>query len=328
MTASLRPAEEAAGDLLVVGLAGALPSAAETGALLELQPAGVILFARNVESEAQVRRLTERIALLLDRPLVLIDQEGGRVDRLRSLRGRSPAPRELARRGRAAVRAFAEETAAALRGLGVNFNCAPVLDLDEGRESNGIGDRSFGSDPGEVAGLALELLQAHEREGVATSLKHFPGLGRTGADTHDVRPTVRATRAELLDRDAVPFRLLLDAAPSVMVSHAAFPGLTGDERPASCSEAVVTGLLRRDLGYRGLCVTDDLEMGAVKDWSPAERAVAAVEAGQDLLLYCSSLEQAREARDGIRVALAAGRLAPWRVLEAAARVRELRRRVG
>lgn len=328
MTAQRRLAAEAAGELLVVGLAGPLPTAMETEALAELGPAGIILFARNVESAMQVRHLVARIAGLTERPLILIDQEGGRVDRLRRLRGRSPAPRDLAREGRRAVREFARETASALRDLGVNFNCAPVLDLDLGHEANGIGDRSLGAEPEEVAELAAEIVDAHAGEGVATSLKHFPGLGRTGADTHEVRPTVRASRDEILASDVVPFRLLRDRAPAVMVSHAAFPGLTGDDIPASCSEAVVSGLLRRDLGFEGLCVTDDLEMGAVREWSPAGRAVAAVAAGQDLLLYCSDLAQARQARDGIREAVLDGRLEPERVLQAAARVRQLRREIG
>lgn len=323
--ARIRLASERAGDVLVVGLAGALPTVDESLALLELAPAGVILFARNVEDEEQVRRLTSRVRHLIDLPLVLVDQEGGRVDRLRRLQGRSPSLRELARQGGPAVRAAAEATAATLRGLGINVNCAPVLDLDEGIEANGIGDRSPGGEPGFVAEMGLEILKAHAREGVATTLKHFPGLGRTGEDTHFTRPTVTASREELLDRDLVPFRLLLDHAPAVMVSHAAFPALGEPGRPASCSRAVVHDLLRRELGFAGTCVTDDLEMGAVTDWSPAQRAVEALEAGQDLLLFCSDLAQAREARDGIREALEDGRLTPGRVLEAARRVDEMRR---
>lgn len=316
------------GSLLVVGLAGPAITADEAHALQELEPAGVILFARNVESEAQVAGLCRHVRWLVGQPLVLIDQEGGRVDRLRRLRGRSPSARSLAREGRAAVRHAADETAHALRALGVNFNCAPVLDLDEGHEANGIGDRSFGSEPEEVAELAAELLEAHEQQGVATSLKHFPGLGRTGADTHDERPTVRASQDEILARDAVPFRLLLPQAPAVMVSHAAFPGLGDGERPASCSGAVVTRLLRDAFGYEGLAVTDDLEMGAVRDWTPGERAVAAVEAGEDLLLFCSDLAQARAAHEALKSALGSGRLQPARVLEAEARVRALRRRLA
>lgn len=325
MTGAARAAA-AAGDVLIVGLRGPELESDEIAALLDLQPAGIILFARNVEEAAQVRRLTRRVRVLLESPLVLIDQEGGRVDRLRRLRGRSPSLRELARSGTDAVARAAAETARCLRDLGVNVNCAPVLDLDEGRESNGIGDRSAGDDAGLVAAAGLAIVEAHEREGVATTLKHFPGLGRTGEDTHHVRPTVTASRGELLARDVVPFRLLLERAPAVMVSHAAFPGLGDGDTPASCSRAVVQDLLRTHLGFDGACVTDDLEMGAVTDWPPARRAVEALSAGQDLLLFCSDLEQARQARDGIREALGEGRLEPARVIEAAERLARIRRR--
>lgn len=314
-----------AGSLLVVGLAGAGLGRDEAAALEELGPAGVILFGRNLESESQVRRLVDAVRRHLDRPLVLVDQEGGRVDRLRALRGRSPSARELARAGREAVAEGAAATARALGALGVNFNCAPVVDLDEGHEGNGIGDRSFGTHPEEVAELAREVVEAHEREGIATSLKHFPGLGRTGEDTHELLPTVRASRAELSQRDLVPFRLLADVAPAVMVSHAAFSAL--EDAPGSCSREVMAGLLRRDLGFGGVVATDDLEMGAVSGMSPGERAVAALGAGADLLLFCSDPAQARAARDGVREAVRSGRLDAARVGEAAARARALRRRV-
>ena len=321
-------ARELAGDVLVVGLPGPSVGADEVRMLQDLRPAGVILFARNVEDEAQVRALTSRVRELVDRPLVLIDQEGGRVDRLRKLRGRSAALRDLAREGLAAVETAAAETASVLRSLGINVNCAPVLDLDEGIEANGIGDRSPGADPEVVATMALAILEAHEREGIATTLKHFPGLGRTGEDSHFVRPTVTATLSELRQSDLVPFRRLIDRAPAVMVSHAAFPRLGEGDRPASCSRAIVDGLLRRELGFSGVAVTDDLEMGAVTDWPPDRRAIEALSAGQDLLLFCSDPDQGRAAHEGIVRALRSGELPAERVVEASRRVGKLRRHVG
>lgn len=149
--------------------------------------------------------------------------------------------------------------------------------------------------------MALAVVDAHERERVAPTLEHFPGLGRTGEDTHHVRPTVPASLAELREPDLVPFRLLLDRAPAVMVSHAALPQLGDGDRPASCSRAIVEGLLRRELGFHGVAVTDDLEMGAVTAWPPGRRAIEALK-------------------------LQSGELAPDRVLEASCRVGELRHR--
>ncbi len=319
-----RAAEEAAGAVLAVGISGPELLPGEAEALDALRPAGVILFSRNVASAPQVRRLVSAVRDRLGDALVLIDQEGGRVDRLRAIRGRSPSARELAAAGPAAVRAEADRTAAALRDLGVNFNCAPVVDLDEGHEANGIGDRSFGADAGDVAALAGEVLDAHAAAGILACLKHFPGLGRTGADTHAVRPTVSATRAELWERDVVPFRLLAARAPAVMISHAAFTGIEAGDEPGSSSRPLIEGLLRRDLGYDGVVVSDDMEMGAVTDRPPGERARAAVAAGVDLLLFCSDLEQARAARDGLVDAVATGGLLEGRLLEAARRVRGLR----
>jgi len=287
----------------------------------------VILFARNVESEAQVRALTASLRDLLGSPLVLIDQEGGRVDRLRALRGRRPTPRALAQQGIEAVGEEARLTARALRELGVNFNCAPVVDLDEGREENGIGDRSFGSDPFEVALMARALLRAHAREQVTTCLKHFPGLGRTGEDTHLTRPAVMAPLEALRERELIPFRLLLDEAPAVMVSHAAFPLVTGGDEPASSSRALLLDLLRRDLAYDGLIVSDEMEMGAVTARPPGERAVAALAAGCDLLLFCSDLVQAEAAHAALVEAALRDRLDVARLRDAAARVRHLQRRV-
>lgn len=316
---------ELASSVLVAGFSGPDPRGAELSRLRRLSPSGVILFARNVQSAAQVRGLTRLLADELDHPLVLLDQEGGRVDRLRPLLGSGPSPRRLASLGEGAVARHADETAHALAVLGVNFNCAPVLDLDEGDPRNGLLDRCLSDDPGEAARLGRLVLEAHARHGVLSCLKHFPGLGRTDADTHATRPVVRVPASELLGREVVPFRLLLDRAPSVMVSHAAFPGLGGEAAPASLCPAVVAGLLRRDLGYDGLVLTDDLEMGAVTDHSPGERAVLALAAGCDLLLYCSRLDEAEQGRDALVEAAASGRLPVERLREASARVAAARR---
>jgi beta-N-acetylhexosaminidase len=155
--------------MLAVGLAGARLERGELFRLEALAPAGVILFARNSDSPGQVMRLTRSIREAIDAPLVLVVQEGGRVDRLRSWRGRSPSARELAKDGHAAVAAEASAVAAELRQLGINFNCVPEVDLDEGNEGNGIGDRSFSSDPVEVAALARAVVVAHRRENVAST---------------------------------------------------------------------------------------------------------------------------------------------------------------
>ena len=316
------------GSVLTVGLAGPEPSAAERALLDELRPAGVILFARNVAELPRLAALARELDERLERPLLLIDQEGGRVDRLKGLVGPSPPARRLAAAGPEAVRRHATLMARAVRLAGLNFNCTPVVDLDEGHEGNGIGDRSFGADPARVAELAALVLEAHREQRVATSLKHFPGLGRTRSDTHEMRPDLSLTREQLEDRELRPYRLLAGRADSVMVCHAAFPQLAGGPVPSSLSAEVVDGLLRGALGHEGLVVTDDLEMGAVTDRPAGPRAEAALSAGCDLLLFCKDPEQARAAHAALGERAAKDESFALRLEEAGARVAALRRRVG
>jgi beta-N-acetylhexosaminidase len=275
------------GGVFTVGLAGPEIGPAEREALIDLQPGGVILFARNVRSLAQVSSLCGELDELLDRPLLVIDQEGGRVDRLKAVVGSSPPARRVAVGGPELVRRHSELMARACRVAGLNFNCAPVVDLDEGNEGNAIGDRAWGTNPDAVVPHARLVLEAHEREGVGTCLKHFPGLGRTRADTHEMRPMVRLGRDELLAHELRPFAALADEAPGVMVSHAAFAEVSGGDRPAS------------------LCP-----------------AVAALEAGCDLLLFCHDHGEARKGRDAIAEA------GSDRLDEALRRVGLLRERFG
>lgn len=324
-SARRRRLEELAGEVLVVGLPGPDVPGALAARLLELGPGGVILFARNVVSAEQLGRLGARLHDLLDAPLILIDQEGGRVDRLRGIFGPSPSARACLAAGLRAVSERARATALRLRGLGVTMNLAPVVDLDEGEEGNGIGDRCASPDPAETAAAARAVIEAHAAEGVLTCLKHFPGLGRTRVDSHLERPSVTQSLTELAERELVPYRMLADTAPAVMVAHVALPEVTGTDEPASLSRDAVEGLLRRDLGYSGLVLTDDLEMGAVAAWPAGERGVRALRAGADLLLYCGEIEAALAARDAVVRAVLDGVLAGERLAEAASRVRAARR---
>ena len=311
------------GAVLAVGLAGPSIRPEERRVLEELRPAGVILFARNVRELAQVSELCGELDELLGGPLLLVDQEGGSADRLEALFGPSPSARRVAAAGLEGVREHAELMARAVRLSGLNFNLAPVVDLDEGHEGNAVADRAWGSEPERVAACAAEVLAAHESLGVGSCLKHFPGLGRTAADTHAERPIAPLGRDELRGRELRPFEALLARAPAVMVAHAAFAGVSGGDRPASLCPEVVTGLLREELGFAGAVITDDLEMGAVTDRPAGERALQALAAGCDLLLSCHRHDEALRARD----ALAQG-ADPARLAEAFGRVAELRRRHG
>lgn len=294
MTVRIAPA----GRLLMVGISGPDLDPGTAARLRALRPAGVILFARNLESPPQTARLIAALRRGLDEPPVLaLDQEGGRVSRLESWIGPTPPASVLASAGPAAVRRFAQATGRALRSLGFGLDFAPVVDLCPPDVPNGIGDRSFGTDPERVTELAGAFLDGLEAGGVAGCLKHFPGLGPTRVDSHLTLPTAERTREELERLDFVPFRRLGCRSACVMVGHGHYPALDPEPSlPATLSGPIVSGVLRSRLGYSGLVVTDDMEMGAVaaldEDGSGAVRAVAA---GCDLLLYCRDLDRAEAA---------------------------------
>jgi beta-N-acetylhexosaminidase len=306
-----------------------------TGPLVELvqqvRPGGLILFGRNIQTPEQVRRLNDDLHRAVPiPPFIALDQEGGRVSRLRPFLGPTPSGLSLAARrdARDAVGRYATATARAVRALGFNVNFAPVLDLSGADQSNGIGDRAFGSDPGVVIALGRAYLQACLRAGVIPVGKHFPGLGSARGDTHAMLPVIRTDRKRLWATDLLPYRRLRSLLPMVMVGHARYPALQGEEAgPASLSAAVITGLLRQRIGYRGLVLTDDLEMGAVdQGLDGAAQAIAAFAAGGDGLMFCRSADRIREAHAGLVQALTDRRLPRARLGSAVNRILMLKRR--
>jgi len=299
--------EQDAGRTLLVGLPG--PDLDEESAVLleRLRPGGVILFRRNLDTIERWLALSSRLHDLLPEPAVLaIDQEGGRVSRLEPWVGATPGAAELAGRGGDSVSRFGKCTGAALAALGLNLDFAPVVDLCPSEAVNGIGDRSFGTDPRSTTALAGSFLEALQQRGVAGCLKHFPGLGDTPVDSHHELPTCTRTLPKLEEEDLIPFRTLGRSAACIMVGHGYYPALEEEPgRPATLSGTIIGDLLRRQIGFDGLVVSDDMEMGAV---APLDRdgsaSVAAMAAGCDLLLYCSDLERALKARDALYAAAA------------------------
>jgi beta-N-acetylhexosaminidase len=305
MVSTLR---EASGRVLMVGLADTDIDAATGSRLRRLRPGGVILFTRNLESARQTVALIGELRRLAPHPLlVALDQEGGRVSRLEGWVGPTPTATCLASAGEAAVARFARATGRVLRALGFNLDFAPVVDLCAPEVRNGIGDRSYGTDPDLVTRLAGAFLDGVQAAGVAGCLKHFPGLGTTLVDSHQALPRADRTRAELLGEDLVPYRELGSRAAAVMVGHAHYPALDPDAvRPATLSRSAVDGLLRSELGYAGLVVSDDLEMGAVCALDvDGAAAVEAVAAGCELVLYCRDLDRAENAAAALEAQAAA-----------------------
>lgn len=315
---------EAAGRVLMVGIPSPAVDLATADALRELRPGGVILFGRNLDRPEDLAGLVSDLGNLLRAPyLVALDQEGGRVSRLRPWVGSTPSASDLAARGEAAVRAAAATTGRALRALGFNLDFAPVVDLREPGATGVIGDRSFGNDPESVASLAGVFLDALQDAGVAGCLKHFPGIRDTDVDPHVDLPVFRCDPVDLVERDLLPYRRLGSRAAAVMVGHGGYPDLDAvPGRPATLSRTIVDGWLRHRLGFRGLVATDDLEMGAVAPLDPDGRAaVEALAAGCELLLYCKDLDRAARARDALVRAAASDAAFEVRLVAAATAVR-------
>lgn len=275
------------------GLAGPLLLDTERAFLRQSRPAGVILFARNIVAPDQVRWLIAeaRAAIGHDDCLVLVDQEGGRVQRLRPPFWRAlPSARKIARYdngGPGAVRAIEQVSrliAADLRALGFNCNCTPVLDLPVAGSHEIIGDRAFGTVPGEVVTRGRAVIAGHLAGGVVPVIKHIPGHGRARADSHLELPVVDAPRATLEATDFAPFKALADC-PAAMTAHVVYSALDA-ANPASTSALVHREIIRGHIGFEGLLMSDDLSMKALG--GPMRgRAEAVIAAGSDIALHCN-----------------------------------------
>ena len=315
------------GSLVIGGFAGtALPSGFEAR-LRAGELGGAILFARNVTPEsAQVSALCEAIAKTNADlpPIVSVDQEGGRVARIKHDVVRLPPAITLGTLDDAAIELAGAALGAQLAALGFSMDYAPVLDVHTNAKNPVIGDRAFATTPRRAAEAALAFARGLARSGVAPCGKHFPGHGDTLTDSHLELPRVAHDRARLDAVELAPFRAAAKALPAFMSAHVVYDAL--DTKPATLSKRVATDLLRSELGFRGVLISDDLEMKAVsKTHGAGEAAVLAVEAGCDALLVCSDEEAQVAAVDAL--ASRAERDAAFRTRceEASARVNALRR---
>ncbi len=291
--------------------------------------AGVTLFGPNVTDRAQLAALTAQLRAAVAEPIIAIDEEGGDVTRISHQTGSDyPGNAALGAVDDVALtRAVYAALGADLRGLGINLNLAPSVDVNTAADNPIIGTRAFGSDTGLVARHAAAAVAGLQSAGVAACAKHFPGHGSTRQDSHDVVATVQGTLADLHSRDLPPFEAAIRAGVrAIMPSHLRVPELTGD-LPASLSAAALTGLLRGELGFTGVIVSDGLEMRAVSArYGIPETAVRAVMAGTDLLCLGRDVDQLTflAVRSALIDAVRSGRFPGERLEEAAARVAELR----
>ena len=325
------------GQLFFIGIPGPELDTATVDLVNEIQPGGVCLFSRNIRGRLQTRELLDGLREFLPvEPFLSVDQEGGLVDRLRRILTPMPAANLI--RSESDARKFGEIVGETLRILGFNMNFAPVVDvIDETRNSfsNGLHSRAFGTSKEESLALASAFLTSMQEAGCVGCLKHFPGLGASEVDSHKELPTVALDENEFLSTDVYPYKELLkkNAVHGVMVAHAAFPNIRLQETdqngkliPSSLSPAIITKLLRGQLEYDGLVVTDDLEMGAiVENYGMGDASRMALAAGADMLAICAGVDSIKEGHAAVTDAVQKGEIREERIDESIARISSLKK---
>ncbi|MGE5577781.1 MAG: beta-N-acetylhexosaminidase [Syntrophothermus sp.] len=330
--------EEKIGQLVMVGLDGPEVTPSDEEFIARYGIGNMVFFGRNIVDPAQAQSLTHRLQEIASRRrhpvgfLLSIDQEGGAVARLTSGETVLPGNMALGATGSEEhARQAAEVTAAEIAALGFNMNLAPVLDINNNPDNPGIGVRSFGEDVSLVTRLGVATIRAYQGAGVVATAKHFPGKGDVTVDSHLDLPTVAHAR-ERLDRvELAPFVAAIRAGVgAIMTAHVFFPAVEPvPGLPATLSPSVLTGLLREELGFTGVLLTDDLFMGAIaKKYAAGEAAVRALEAGADMALLCHGQAAQAAAIEAIRDAVRTGRISEERVDVSVDRILTLKARYG
>jgi beta-N-acetylhexosaminidase len=293
------------GQLLIVGFDATEMSARLSSLLTRVQPAGVILFARNIKSAEQTRRLLRDCQKCVSTPLfTCVDLEGGRVDRFRDVLGPAPSAADVFGTGdRKLFRKHGRVIGENCRAMGFNVDFAPVLDLAFEASRSVMSSRTVSANPRDTILYARQFLAGLCNANVLGCGKHFPGLGEGKLDSHHELPVIEKPLKKLGAEDLVPYYELRRRLPMVMVSHAAYPQVTHDKTPASLSKIWITNILRKRIGYRNLIVSDDLEMGGVLSAAPVgEAAVAHIRAGGDVCLVCHREDYVLQAFEALQKA--------------------------
>lgn len=334
-----------AAAVLVCAIEGTTLSAEERAFFREIQPAGVTLFSRNIPTPfVQVRQLVNELQSLRSPGtppmIVAIDQEGGRVARIKpehagggaTFPDRGPAyALESGRSDDAALSAitsYGTHVGNALAKLGININLAPCCDILSEPENHAIGDRAFAKDANGVTIRAHAFLSGLQSSGVRGCLKHFPGQGHTATDTHTAAASIDLSLADLEARELIPFRHMLHDVDLVMLSHCVYPQLAPQE--ASRSPWIIRELLRKRLGFKGVVVSDDMNMGAIPQDSESWEAalIESIAAGADMLLVCRHLDRFMRAHAALTQAAKRSPAFAVRLSSAADHVYDLRRRLS
>ncbi len=287
------------GQLLLSGVPGPELDSATAATFRKVQPGGFILFSRNIQNPTQLRKLIDDLRDLSPvEPIITIDQEGGRVSRLRQIGSEPPNAQQLRDKGdRELVTRHGELTGSLLRLFGFNLDLCPVLDISFDDEAdNSLRGRCYGRDVEEVIRMAGAFNDALRAAGIGSCGKHFPGYSAAEVDAHHELPEISRSREELDANELAVFRHFVPQIDSMMIGHAYYPALEASRTPASLSHAVITGLLREAYGFEGLIMTDDLDMGAILNHYGLEETIRlAITSGNDLAMICHRLQCVEEA---------------------------------
>lgn len=290
------------GQLLLTGIPGPELDGETAARLEKLQPGGFILFSRNLRDATQLRKLCDDLRDLSEtEPFITIDQEGGRVSRLRYIGQEPPNAQQLREKNDPALIAkHGELTGRVLRLFGINLDLCPVLDISyDDNADNSLKGRCYGTDPQQVVNNAAVFNRAMRKAGVLSCGKHFPGYGPAECDPHEFLPIITKSREALEREELLPYRTLMPELDSVMVCHANYKAFDphNERWPASLSHNIVQKLLRDQLGFDGLAMTDDLDMGAILNEVTFEQAIQeAIKAGNDMVMICHRLEMVEQAK--------------------------------
>ena len=316
------------GQLLLLGIKGYELSSNEIHYLSKIQPGGFVLFGRNVQSPTQVRALTDSLREICDiEPIIAIDQEGGRVTRTKEIGHTPPSAEQLRICGKPDLIAWhGIQTGLLLTQLGINMNLAPVLDICYDPEAdNALRGRCYGRDAQEVINNAGVYNRNLIRTKVHGCGKHFPSCGLADVDPHHKLPVSDKSKEEMMMSDLLPYTALGDELSAVLTGHTHFSQLDPDSPglPASLSRNVVTRLLRDQLGYNGVVMTDDLDMGAIiNTYGRGPDVKMAIEAGNDMAMICHQTDTAEQALAALK------ELSPYAIEDSLKRIRKLKKKLA
>jgi beta-N-acetylhexosaminidase len=288
------------GQLILCGVPGKELDAASAEMFRRVQPGGFILFGRNIDSVSQLRKLIDDLRdLSAVEPIITIDQEGGRVSRLRLIGSEPPNAQQLRDKGDIdLIKRHGDITGRLLRVFGFNLDLCPVLDISlDDNADNSLRGRCYGKTVEQVVRNAGVFNDAMRKQGIASCGKHFPGYTCAKSDAHFELPKIDRTREELNQNELAVFRQFIDRVDSMMICHGWYPALVAERTPASLSRRIIADLLRNEFGFDGLVMTDDLDMGAILNGYGLNDTIRlAIDAGNDLVMICHRIPEIENVR--------------------------------